>query len=272
MASRELTISVGKHHTDDKTKIELPGTLITPGRGSDTLLTFLCGYRGNKGHYIPHFALPLGEAYNIYVGELRSRGRCNTGKCIDDFAQVDRKLREELAPDTIIYLGHSLGFSIEVAAKNRHGLEAHGLYGICAYPSVGDRYTHSSDIEVKSYKQRLVERLAPKDWGPFGAPLKQQTIEERARFAIGGADTTLNTDDLKVALRFVKYFHQDNPLAGSDIFQGKNHSFNENPGDHAPFNKDNPGILIRDVSEFVESIRRVRNPPRAQAHYSTELP
>ncbi len=250
MKIKETTIAVGKRAADDKRKLDLPGTLITPDTQSDTLLLVLCGFSGHQEHYVEFFGKQMGAEFSVYISEMRGRGLCNTDRCIDDFAQIDSTMRDEIETDRVFYIAHSMGMPISVAAKNRHGLNVAGLYGISTFPSIGDTRTKDPDIQIKSLQHRLLDSLAGINYGPLGVQLDDEEISEPVRFAIAGQDEVTGTTHPATAERFVSSFNRY-PDSSSKIFAGKNHCFNKRRRDYKPFNKDDPEILVSDVKEFV---------------------
>lgn len=254
IAISEPVLYVGRRGIEDKKKVGIPGKLIKPGSRSDTLILFACGIQGKHHDYYEHFGKLLGNEFNVYITELRSRGLEFGDTLKADHYQIDNQLRDIVEAEKVIYIGHSMGMSVSVASKNEYGLKVDGFYGICAYPSFGDSRTSDEDINSESIQQRAVNIAEVFDFGPLAARLKDQKILEPSRFAIGGIDEVLNTKDRKVAKRFQNYFKRYQN-SSSQIFEGKNHCFNQTLYDFAPFNKNDPNILINDILNFVYDIK-----------------
>ena len=251
MRTIDWCVNVGKRDFDDKKKIKIPGKLIKPSTKSDILLLFVAGRKACCDAYVDYFGKWLGNEFNIYITELRRKGFTKGKKVLRDLLQIDQSLRDRVETNKVVYIGHSMGMPLAVAAKNKYDLEVIGYYGICTYPSFGDSRTFDADIAQESPLQIAVYTFT--DFAPIAFPLTKQDIEEPIRFAIGGNDHALKTYDPRVAQRFIKHFSRF-PNSSSEVFAEKNHCFNHVPKDLNPFNKDEPDTLVKDVVEFVYKI------------------
>ncbi len=252
MTLTDLTLTVGKNCADDKNKTTIPGMLIKPDTKSDILIIFTAGIFGKYPDYIENFGKILGKEFNIYLTELQNKGFAKGNNLISSNYQIDQQIRDRIETDNVIYISHSMGMNIAVETKNKYQTKVRKLYGICAYPSLGDTQTNQEDITKESSLQKLATLIENSNYGPFAFPLKNQQIDEPIRFAIGDIDEVINTRKPAIAKRFEEYFLKF-PNSSTRLFHNANHCFNRTPYDFAPFNKDNPTILIEDIKEFIYS-------------------
>lgn len=260
MITEERTIKVGKSGAKDRKKAEVSGLLIAPHKKIETLILVQTGWLSDYFDYQEYFGQYLGCEFGVYITNFRKNGAFDAQRCLDDFAQIDKSLRKELKPNLVFYIGHGLGMNVVVGAMNKHNLAPDGLYGICACPSYADTTTHDSNPDHESLAQKVINTVSrfypthflPLGLGPMELSLKDYHISEPVRFAIGGNDEVLNTNDPAVAQRFISYFSQY-PLSSSQIFRGRNHGFNCDGG-LTPFNRDEPMELVVDILEFVKRI------------------
>lgn len=260
MIAEEKFIKIGKSGIKDRKKAEVSGLLIAPHKKIETLILVQTGWLSDYSDYEEHFGQFLGCEYHVYITNFRKNGSFDSQRSLDDFAQIDISLRKELKPEHVFYIGHGLGMNVVVGAMNKHNLTPDGLYGICACPSYADTTTHDSNPDHESLAQRFIDTFSrhyPAHFlslgiGPMELSLKDYHISEPVRFAIGGNDEVLNTNDRAVAQRFISYFSQY-PLSSSQIFRGRNHGFNCDSG-LTPFNRDEPMELVLDIREFIVSV------------------
>ncbi|MBS3121644.1 hypothetical protein J4434_02055 [Candidatus Woesearchaeota archaeon] len=260
MDTEEKSIKVGKSGIKDRKKVEVQGLLITPRKKIETLILVQTGWLSEYFEYEEQFGQFLGCEYHVYITNFRKNGAFEAERSLDDFAQIDKSIRKELKPEYVFYIGHGFGMNVVVGAMNKHNLTPDGLYGICACPSYADTTTHDSNPEHESFAQRVIDTVSglypthflPLGLGPMELSLKDYYISEPVKFAIGGNDEVLNTNDPAVAQRFISYFSQY-PLSSSQIFSGRNHGFNCD-NNLTPFNRDESMELILDIRKFITSV------------------
>lgn len=250
MKSLEMTVEVGHADVYDDNRVDIKGTLIRPENKSRVLVLFACGVIGHRLDYEVYFGKMLGNEFNVYITQLRDGGWTSGENLMRDHFQIDTSIREIVEPEKVVYVGHSMGMNVSVASKNKYGTEVNCFYGICAYPSFGDSRTDDDDLSKISLQQKFVSFAEKLDIGPLGLALKDQTIHEPVRFAIGGIDEVVNTRRPNVCKRFKQYFERFEN-SSVEVFQGRNHCFNYKPKDFAPFNKDDPKVLVDDVTRFI---------------------
>jgi len=253
----------------------IPGTLFKSKKGSDVLVMVVAGMQGKQKDYQEVFAVPLAKDYNVYTTQLRDRGNTFSDKFPDDFRDKEREVRRAVAPNKVVYIGHSAGFSEIISAVRKHGLRPDGVYGISPFPSVGDMRTESPDLTKKSSAQKtceIVDEIMP--IGPFGAHLGKIPSEIPVRLAIPENDEMIHSQvkfnpfDFngtflpltykkrpEVKERFVNYFKRQG-MDDIKIFSGRNHNFNYRKFDWSLFNRDNPKELVDDAREFIRKVTR----------------
>jgi len=249
MKIKDMPIYVGKRAYDDNRKIGLPGTLIMPESKSDISLIFETGLNGHHQDYIDYFGKLLGNDFNVYINEMRNRGLWMVDQSPDDLAQVDEIIRDITETDKVFYVGHSMGMDIAVETRIRHKNEIKGLYGICAYPSIGFTRSRTSENRKGSWEEKIIDSLPLISFLSY--PLKNSMINDPVRFAIAENDEVLNIHGMRNnARRFVEFYSQY-PKSTSKIFKGKNHCFNNTKYMFSPFNRDEPEKLVDDIIKFV---------------------
>ncbi len=170
------------------------------------------------------------------IAELRNRGNAKQEAMQRDIFQIDTWLRQRIS-DRIMYVGHSLGALMQAQSASQYNTDVMGLYGICTYPAFSAIYSDTllEDLSSLAVKTRI---------GPFA---EMDRLVLPARFAIGDNDQILRTYRKDIMQKFIQEFEKMG--AQVRVFNGRNHSFNRDET-IAPFNKDEPSILVNNVIEF----------------------
>ena len=242
---------VGKRGLDDKVLREIPGTLIEPDSKSDTLLFVQIGHTGAHSAYRKFFGDLLGEDFNVYLGQFRTRMPHYLKHSADDLFQIDAQLRDQLEVDKVFYIGHCTGMNAAVASVEKYNTDVKGLYGICAYPSLGDILTADANTDNNSLLQRLVDSAPALTVGLSYSPLKEANITNKVEFAIAENDLFLRTYKPEIVDRFETFFKNRFENCTVETFPEKNHSFNTHQR-YLGFNKGDPNPLVDAVKTFVQ--------------------
>lgn len=247
MKCRDYDLEVGKRDIDDRKKVKLAGRLINPSKRSDALLFVAAGFNSPHEPYLEYFGEVLGKEFNVYVTELRGRGKITSGDDLRrDFQQVEEQARDIAETDKVVHIGHSMGMAVTMGAKAEYGITSRGLYGVCAYPNFGD--TRGS-----YFTKKAVDLASLFDRGPLIRLDKAGEIEDHLRFVVGGNDWVLRTYDPKVLEKIVSFF-KGYPNSTVGVYPQMNHCFNFKQKDWTPFNRDDPDVLVGDVREFVSGL------------------
>lgn len=252
MTLTEMQLELGKRGLDDKVKIESTGYLVEPDTRSNILILLQAGFLGKPEDYIPHFAEQIGKEVNVYVSPLRNRGLF-VKNALDDHLQTYEQVRNRTEADIVIPAGHSMGMNVSVASVEKNDLQVAGIYGLAAYPSLGDTRTRDGDPDKKSLQHKLVDlfgSIVP--LSPLQYPLREANIDETVRFAIAENDEVLGIRNRPEVAERNKRILNEQFDSTSRTFGKKNHCFNYGYLDLAPFNKDDSQPLIDDVLDFAD--------------------
>ena len=141
-----------------------------------------------------------------------------------------------------------MGTAVANRSLEDYGQNVRSLYGICAYPTLGDTRAKSSDIKKKTLTQGIVDLTSKIEFGPVVPLTDGCNLTIPTKIAIGSNDHVLQTYKPEVLLRFLQKFQQYG--AETEVFEGMNHCFNYKPRDLVPFNRDNPNILVDNIKQF----------------------
>lgn len=247
MKFQDLALSVGKRGFDDIKKVDIPGRLITSDTKSDILLLFSTGFSGKHLDYFEYFGKLLGEEFNIYITEHRGRGMSKGSTLKRDFSQIDEQIRDRVETDKVIYIGHSMGTAIANTCAEEFKKNVVSLYGICAYPLFSD--SRIKPDGSNSLTQLITKHVEKSEFGPLIPLINGHNLITPTKIAIGGNDHILRTYNLGVKQKFIDKFEQYG--AEVEVFDGRNHCFNNKPFDFVPFNKVKPEVLVDNIKSFV---------------------
>ncbi len=246
----ELVIEVGARAIDDKRKIGIEGALIRPdNKHRDIGILLVSGLRHGWEAYIDYFSRDIGDRWPIYVTELRRRGFEYGNLLVNDIIQIDAHLRDRLETNKIIYFVHSMGGPIAVEASRRHARQVSGYLFMATYPSYGDCFNLSPDINYENWAQHLINSKK-RNWAWLSYPLRNARFSVPAHFVIADRDEVVFTGLPGVRKRFENYFKS---IGSTAIIPG-NHVFNKIPGKLWHYNKDYKGPLLQQAFSFVEKI------------------
>ena len=169
-----------------------------------TGLIVVTGYKGAKRDYAD-FLSRLREYYPAQIISLKKRGKTTGKKMINQFIKSDEIARKNLGTEKIIYLGHSLGFTILIEAARKHKRRADAYIALATYPSAGSCYNPNEDLSKNTLRQKVVDSLP--DYSTLSFPLKKSEIG-KTKFILAKDDPVTYRASPKegVKKRFINYF------------------------------------------------------------------
>lgn len=253
MQYRDISLLVGDRGIEDTRKQEIPGRLIRPDSRSELLLIISCGLGGNHNDYSDNFGQLLGEEVNVYITEQRKKGWTKGSTLKQDFSQIEKQVKDIVETDNVVHIGHSMGAAVANGSTQEYGLQPRGLYGICAYPTLADTQIGAGDEKGETFMQNIIKLAARSELGPLLPFSQEPKLGMPCKIAIGTNDNILRTNRTEVLEVFQEKFQGYG--AHVELFKGRNHCFNYKQKELAPFNKDDPQVLVDNVREFIYGLK-----------------
>lgn len=251
----EIVVKTGARAIDDRRKISIEGAIVRPdSKHRDIGILLVIGWNIFWEHYIEYFSKHIGMRWPIYTIQSRNLGWASGNTLVNDIVQVDEYARDRLETDKLIYFGHSMGIPVAVAASKSHGRQVLGYLGMATYPSWGDCWNRSPNINKTNRAQSFTNAVGEKlNFGPLACPLRSSgKLNAPSYFVIAKDDELLLSRFFPENIeRFKNYFEE---LGGETSIIPGNHVFNKRLFKLRPYNKDNPRALLQQAFYFMERL------------------